>query len=110
MKIILIEDTFPKKTNLEGCDKITKDFLKFKTRDKKRILSFYDWFGNRLMRNRDNIYLFYNYKTMEEWKKIFEKCGMKQIKSEFIKENKLHPDIFPPKAILVFQKNNKTNN
>jgi len=103
-RIILIEDTFPEKTSLEWCDKITKDFLKFKSNDKKRILYFYDWFGNRLMRNRDNIPIFYNYKTIEEWERIFEKCGMKQIKSEFIKENKSHPDIFPPKAILVFQK------
>ena len=80
------------------------DFLKFKSRDKKRILYFYDWFGNRLMRNRDNTPLFHNYRTIEEWKNVFERYGMKQIKSEFIKENKLHPDIFPPKAILVFQK------
>ena len=29
---------------------------------------FYDWFGNRLMRNRDKIPINYNYKTMEEWK------------------------------------------
>lgn len=103
-RIILIEDSFPEKTNIKEYDKITQDFLKFKSRDKKRILYFYDWFGNRLMRNRENIPLFYNYKTMEEWKKIFEKYKMKQIKSEFIKENKSHPDIFPPKAILIFQK------
>lgn len=56
------------------------------------------------MRNRDNIPLFCNYRTMEGWKKTFERYGMKQIKSEFIKENKSHPDIFPPKAIMVFQK------
>jgi len=109
-RIILIEDTFPEKINLRGYDKITKCFLKFRFRDKKRILCFYDWFGNRLMRNRDNIPLFYNYKTMEKWKKIFERYGMKQIRKEFIKENKFYPDIFPPKAILIFQKNKKANN
>ncbi len=48
--------------------------------------------------------MFYNYKTIEQWKKIFEKYGMEQINSKFIKENRSHPDIFPPKAILVFQK------
>ena len=103
-KIILIEDTFPEKIDLKEGDKITKDFLKFKSRDKKKILCFYDWFGNKLMRNRDNTHLVYNYKTMEEWKKIIEIYKIKQIKSEFIKENKFHPDIFPPKAILIFQK------
>jgi len=102
--IILIEDTYPEKINLNEYDKITKDFLKFRPSDKKRILYFYDWFGNRLMRNRDNISLFYNYRTMEEWKKLFEKFGMRQIKSDFIKKNESRPDIFPPKAIMVFQK------
>ncbi len=102
--IIIIEDTFPEKINAKGYDKITQNFLKFNVHDKKRILSFYDWFGNKLMRNRDNIPLFYNYKTMEEWKKLFEGYGIKQIKSEFIKWDKSNPDLFPPKAIIVFQK------
>lgn len=108
-KIILIEDTYPKKINLKEYDKITKDFLKFKSRDKKRILYFYDWFGNRLMRNRDNIALFYNYRTMEEWEKIFEKYGMRVIKSEFVKINKSCLDIFSPKAVMVFQKQRGKN-
>ena len=80
-RIILIEDTYPEKINLKEYDKITKDFLKFKSHDKKRILYFYDWFGNRLMRNRDNIPLFYNYRTMEEWKNFLEMYGMRQVKS-----------------------------
>ena len=103
-RIILIEDTYPKKTNLKKYNKITKDFLKFKSCDKKRILYFYDWFGNRLMRNRDNLPLFYNYMAMEEWKTFFDMCKMKQISSEFVKANKSHPSLFPPKAIMVFQK------
>ncbi len=102
-KIILIEDTYPEKTNISKCSRITKEFLSFKPSEKKKILYFYDWFGNRLMRNRDNINLTNSYKTMEGWKSFFEKNGMKQIRSEFIKENPTSPDIFPPKAIIVFQ-------
>jgi hypothetical protein len=103
-KIILIEDTYPKKVNPKEHGDVMKEFLKFKSSDKEKILCFYDWFGNRLMRNRNNMDLVYNYKTMEKWKKIFEKFGMKEIKSEFIKENCSNPDIFPPKAIIIFQK------
>ena len=103
-RIILIEDTYPEKINLEKQNNATIDFLVFNRNKKTKILRFYDWFGNRLMRNRDNIPLFYNYKTMEEWKNTFEKYNLKQIKSEFIKENLSKPDIFPPKAIMVFQK------
>jgi len=103
-KIILIEDTYPKKVCSDIYDRTTKDFLEFNDYSKKRILYFYDWFGNRLMRNRDNIHIFYNYRSMEEWREVFEKFDMKEIKSEFVKINKYHPDIFPPKAILIFQK------
>ncbi len=103
-RIILIEDAYPEKTNLRGHNKITKDFLKFRATDKMKILYFYDWFGNRLMRNRDNLHLFYSYRTMEEWKKIFEMHKMKQISSKFVKADKFNPSLFPPKAIMVFQK------
>jgi deoxycytidylate deaminase/SAM-dependent methyltransferase len=113
-KVILIEDSYPGKETIEEYNRNITEFLKFNTEDKKKILSFYDWFGNRLMRNRDNMPLFYRYRSMEEWKEIFEGEGLIEVKSEFIHENLLKPDIFPPKAILIFKKiklnNNKTLN
>ncbi|MCH8945470.1 MAG: hypothetical protein IIA85_00935 [Nanoarchaeota archaeon] len=111
-RIILIEDTYLKNKNIKGQGKNINDFLKFSLEEKKKILSFYDFFGNRLMRNRDKIPLLYNYKSMEEWKTFFEKYGMKQIKSEFVKEEKLNLALFPPKGVMVFEKqeNIKTKN
>jgi len=106
-KIILIEDSYPESKDIKGHSRNINNFLRFTPDEKKRILSFYDWFGNRLMRNRDNTPLFYKYRTMEEWKDIFEGEGLNQIKAKFIHENPLKPDIFSPKAILVFQKNNR---
>lgn len=103
-RVILIEDTYPEVRKINTYSQNINDFLKFTSEEKRKILSFYDWFGNILMRNRDNTPLFYNYRTMEDWKKIFEKYGMKQIKSEFIKENRSNLSLFPPKAIMVFQK------
>ncbi len=103
-KVILIEDSYPEGKTIEEYSNNITEFLKFNTEDRKKILSFYDWFGNRLMRNRDNMPLFYRYRSMEEWKKIFEEEGLIEVKSEFIQENSLKPDIFPPKAILVFKK------
>lgn len=81
-----------------------RDFLKFSQEEKKKILSFYDWFGNRLMRNRDNISLTFNYRSMEEWKNLFGRYGMEEINSEFIEENCSNLALFPPKAIMVFKK------
>ena len=101
--IILIEDTYPEKIDYKE-EKTIKEFLGFNSKEKEKILSFYDWFGNRLMRNRDNIPMEFNYKTMEEWTKFFEEYGVEQINSEFIKKNQQNPDLFPPKAIIVFKK------
>ena len=103
-RIIIIEDTYPKINNIKKQNKNVNDFLKLNSEEKKRVLSFYDWFGNRLMRNRDQINLVYNYLSMSDWKKFFEKQGMKEISSEFIKEEKNSLSLFPPKAMMVFEK------
>lgn len=102
--IILIEDTFPESKEVKGCNKNINKFLKFNPNDKMKILSFYDWFGNKLMRNRNDFLLTFNYKTMEKWKIFFERFGMTQTSSEFVKENYLNLDLFPPKAVMVFKK------
>lgn len=56
------------------------------------------------MRNRDQLSLVYNYRSIEEWKKFFERKGLKQIFSEFIGEKEKHLSLFPPKAIIIFEK------
>lgn len=104
--IVLIEDTYPEDCLLNGLDKIMKDYLKFNNENKKKILFFYDWFGNKLMRNRDNLPIIFNYKTMEEWENFFEDQGLQLIRKEFVKKNSLKPDLFPPKAIMIFKKLN----
>lgn len=103
-KMIIIEDTFPKNIPLDDYDLTTKKFMKFSFSERKHILYFYDWFGNKIMRGRDDMPFFHSYKTMDKWKETFNGFGLKQIESEFIKENKDYPDIFPPKGIMVFQK------
>jgi len=104
-RIILIEDTYPENVNANKKNKNIRDFLKLIPEEKKKILAFYDWFGNKLMRNRDQISLLYNYKSLEGWKILFEKYGLKQIYSEFIeKVDNNNLSLFPPKGILIFKK------
>jgi hypothetical protein len=72
-----------------------------------KIISFYDWFGNKIMRNRDNIALTFNYKTIEEWEEIFGKVGLKLIHSDFIGKTPKYLDLYPPKIVMVFEKMEK---
>lgn len=103
-RIIIIEDTYPENYTGLSLNKNMREYLSFSKDIKNRILCFYDWFGNTLMRNSDNLDLIYNYKTMEEWKLFFKKMSLMEVKSEFIVENQKKPDLFRPKAILVFKK------
>lgn len=103
-KLILIEDSYPENYEDNNFSRSIKKFLSFNKETKMKILSFYDWFGNRVMRNRDNIALAFNYKTMEKWKSLFEKEGLKIIHSEFIGRSPKNLDLFPPKAFMVFEK------
>jgi len=85
-------------------DKNIANFFRFDPDEKLKILSFYDWFGNRLMRNRDSMHLTYRYRTMNDWCRLFEVIGFTHISSEFIKTNSSRPDLFPPKAVMIFEK------
>lgn len=102
--IILIEDTYPEKYSSNDVDNIMKDYLAFSNEDKKKILFFYDWFGNKLMRNRTNYPIIFNYKTMEEWTRFFQGLGFQLTHEEFVKKDPSKPDLFPPKAIMIFKK------
>jgi len=103
-RMIIIEDTYPENYMGLSLNKNMREYLSFSKNIKNKILCFYDWFGNTLMRNSDNLDLIYNYKTMEEWKLFLEKNKMTKIRSEFILENLKKPDLFRPKAIMIFKK------
>ena len=106
-RLILIEEGYPESYPNENLSKNIKQFLSFEKSIKMKIISFYDWFGNRIMRNRDNIALTFNYKTIEEWEEIFSKAGLKLIHSEFIGKKPQHLDLYPPKIVIVFEKMEK---
>lgn len=103
-RIILIEDSYSESDTFKSANENIKSFMRFNSKNRKRILSFYDWFGNKITRNRDNVPLTFNYRTMEKWKELFEKKGAKLIKSEFIKKVPSQLDLFPPKAFMIFEK------
>jgi SAM-dependent methyltransferase len=103
-RLILIEDSYPENCGGNNLSENIKKFLSFDKETKMKILSFYDWFGNKIMRNRDNIALTFNYKTMEKWRNLFEREGLKIIHSEFIGKSPENLDLFPPKVFMIFEK------
>ncbi len=106
-RLILIEEGYPESCLNENLSQNIKQFLSFEKNIKMKIISFYDWFGNKIMRNRDNTALTFNYKTIEEWEEIFSKAGLTLIHSEFIGKKPKHLDLYPPKIIMVFEKMEK---
>lgn len=102
-RTIVIEDSYPKNYDKKNLDKnYLSDFMNLGSKAKTDILYFYDWFGNRLMRNRDTIPVIQNFRPIEKWIKIFKNNGFKCKEYEFITTpNKC---LFPPKSILIFEK------
>lgn len=103
-KIIIIEDSYKNQYDnrlLKNEDYLFK-FMNLDNNTKSDILYFYDWFGNRLMRNRDTIPIIQNFRSLGEWEKVFVNNGFKCIESEFV----ITPEkyLFPPKSILIFKK------
>lgn len=103
-RIVLVEDSYPSILSNKNANKNIEKFMDFDLEKRNKILSFYDWFGNRIVRNRDNISLTFSYRTMREWEKLFRKKGATLIKSKFIKKENSSPDLFPPKALMIFEK------
>jgi predicted NBD/HSP70 family sugar kinase len=104
-RIILIEDSFPE-TLSEGDIKTRLDerFLSFSNKDKLLILSFLDWWGNRLMKNSREIPLPCSFNSIEKWESLFAELGMSLIDKQYLGIPAMHTHIMAPKALIVFEK------
>ncbi|NQU73294.1 MAG: methyltransferase domain-containing protein [Candidatus Omnitrophica bacterium] len=103
--VIIIEDSYPEEADYAtDPDKLIKQFLSFSHEEKKKLLVFFDWFGNRLTRYHPNVPLPYSFETMRYWQAIFESFGFQTIKADFIQQTDEKLDLMPPKAFLVFKR------
>lgn len=103
-RLILIEDTFPENPSEKDINNsLDERFLAFSDTKKKEILSFLDWWGNRLMKNSRDIPLPCTFKSMEEWEDYFAEIGLKLVQKQYLGIPDMHTHIMAPKGILIFE-------
>lgn len=103
-RLILIEDTYPEHpADKDIHNALDERFLAFSDPNKKEILSFLDWWGNRLMKNSRDIPLPCTFKSMEEWEDYFAEIGLKLVQKQYLGIPDMHTHIMAPKGILIFE-------
>lgn len=108
-RLILIEDTYPEHPADKDIHNVLDErFLAFSDTDKKEILSFLDWWGNRLMKNSRDIPLPCTFKSMEEWEEYFAEIGLKLVQKQYLGIPDMHTHIMAPKGILIFEYQEET--
>jgi SAM-dependent methyltransferase len=104
-RLILIEDTYPENpTEMDIHNSLDERFLSFGDHQKKQIISFLDWWGNRLMKNSRDIPLPCTFKSMEEWETYFSEVGLKLVEKHYLGIPDMHTHVMAPKGILIFEK------
>ncbi len=103
-RLVLIEDSYPENpTEKDINNSLDERYLAFNNYQKKKILSFFDWWGNRLMKNSRDIPLPCTFKSMEEWEEIFGEMGLKLVQKHYLGIPDMHTHIMAPKAIMIFE-------
>lgn len=104
-RLIILEDSYHEGfSKTEGMTPLEATFLAFDQNQKKDIVSFLDWWGNRLMKNARDIPLPCTYKSIEGWKVLFEEMGFIPVQASFLGIPNIPAHVMAPKALFVFEK------
>src|ERR1700733_4064321 len=104
-RLIVIEDSYPqnfKKENLHS--DLDLKFSLLSPKQKKDILGFFDWWGNRFLKNILEIPIPCTFLTIEEWRQTFTECGLKEVSTQYLGIPEIHAHVMVPKTMLVFEK------
>lgn len=103
IKIITLEDAYSENLSPKSDIGVYDSFMAFDKKERNRIMSVFDWIANRVLERRDKVPIPFGYRTVEDWRKLFEKIGFKVKAEEFIgfPENR---DVNTPQSLMVIEK------
>jgi ubiquinone/menaquinone biosynthesis C-methylase UbiE len=104
-RLIVIEDSYPQNFQKEDLHSdLDLKFSLLSQKQKKDILGFFDWWGNRFLKNKIEIPIPCTFQTIEEWKQTFDDLGLKEINIQYLGIPEIHAHVMVPKTILVYEK------
>lgn len=104
-RIILIEDSFsqaPQPSDFRT--PLDKRFLVMNDDIKYKILGFFDWWGNRLLKQSRTIPIPATFRSMEQWEFLFGELGCRLVDKFYLGISEVHAHVMAPKVIMVFEK------
>ena len=107
-RLIVIEDSYPENRTKENVhSQLDWKFHLLSEKQKKDVLSFLDWWGNRFLKNEPGIPIPCTFRTIEQWKQMFTECGLKEVNVQYLGIPEIRAHVMVPKAVLVYEKVNK---
>lgn len=102
--IIVLEDSYSETLPPESGKERYERFMQWSREDRHKIMGALDWIANRVFSMRTTMPVPFAYRTLEDWKKVFEEAGFTVTKSRFLgfPDDR---DINTPQSLLVAQKN-----
>lgn len=102
-KMIILEDSYSENLSpIYGTNRYA-EFMRLDKKERKQVMSFYDWIANRILAKRARVPVTFSYRTLEEWESLFKKTGFAVIHKKFIGfPNKR--DINTPQSLIVVEK------
>lgn len=102
-EMVVLEDAFSVTLRPELGQKYHNEFLKLSSEERHRIMGTNDWIANRVFSMRTTMPVPFAYRTLEDWKKIFEESGFTVTKTRFL-GFPTPRDVFNPQSVLVAHK------
>jgi hypothetical protein len=83
-RVVVLEDSYSTKLPPETGRDLYDDFMILDPEDRKRVMSAFDWIANRVLERREKIPMPFGFRTLEEWKQLFEECGFTITQARFL--------------------------
>lgn len=101
--VIVLEDSYSETLLPESGKGRYERFMQWSHEDRHKIMGTLDWIANRIFSMRTTMPVPFAYRTLEDWKRIFEDAGFTVTKTRFLGFPN-DRDINTPQSLLVAQK------
>ena len=102
--VIVLEDSYSETLAPESGNERYERFMQWSHEDRHKIMGALDWIANRIFSMRTTMPVPFAYRTLEDWKKVFEDAGFIVAKMRFLgfPDDR---DINTPQSLLAVRKN-----
>ncbi|CAN5749220.1 hypothetical protein BH11PAT2_BH11PAT2_01490 [soil metagenome] len=98
--LVVLEDSYSEILPPESGKGMFDEFMKLSVDERQKVMGAYDWIANRVFSMRTTMPVPFAYRTVEDWKEIFEEIGFTITKARFLgfPENR---DVSTAQSVLV---------